>query len=117
MILHCMKKTTWEERRNKSCWGQRNIAADGFIHCSTIEYFWRVAPNFEEIKEELVLICIDENLLDSKVRFEDGDHCGRAYPHIYGMVNNTAVVKVLPYLRDEDGKYVKNQEFKDIEDK
>lgn len=25
MILHCMKKTTWEERKNKEYWGQRNI--------------------------------------------------------------------------------------------
>lgn len=39
MILHCMKKTTWEERKNKEYWGQRNIDAEGFFHCSTVEYF------------------------------------------------------------------------------
>ena len=44
MILHCMKKTTWEERKNKECWGKRNIEADVFIHCSTVEYFFNIVP-------------------------------------------------------------------------
>lgn len=33
---------------------------DGFIHCSTIEYFWRVAPNFLDVEEPMVILCIDE---------------------------------------------------------
>lgn len=115
MILHCMKKSTWEERKHKQSWGKRNIEADGFIHCSTIEYFWRVAPNFREITDEMVLICIDENKLTSKILFEDGDHCGRAYPHIYGPVNHDAVINVLPFLRDEQGNYLKNPEFAHIQ--
>lgn len=117
MILHCMKKTTWEERKNKECWGQRNINDEGFIHCSTIEYFWRVAVNFASITDEMVLLCIDESKLQSEVRYEDGDNCGRAYPHIYGLVNNDAVMQVLPFLRNEDGAWIKNPEFADIQDK
>ena len=35
-------------------WGKRNIDAEGFIHCSTIEYFWRVAPNFADVEEDYV---------------------------------------------------------------
>ena len=117
MILHCMKKSTWEERKNKEQWGRRNIEADGCIHCSTIEYLWRVAPNFKDVQEELVLICIDEKALKSEVRYEDDDNCGRFYPHIYGLVNNDAVTAVLPYLKDERGNYIKNPEFADIADK
>ena len=117
MILHCMKKATWEERRNKTSWGKRNFDAEGFIHCSTVEYFWRVAPNFIDIKEELVIVCIDEDKLTSEVRYEDGDNCGRAYPHVYGLINNDAVIKVLPFVRDENGRYVKNPEFKEVENR
>ena len=61
-------------------------------------------------------ICIDEDKLDAKVCYEDGDNCGRAYPHVYGLVNNSAVVDVLPFLQDENGKYVKNPEFLDVAD-
>ena len=117
MILHCMKKITWEERKNKESWGQLNLDAEGFIHCSTIEYFWRVSENFVSVKEEMVLLCIDEDKLKSEVRYEDGDNCGRAYPHIYGLVNHDAVVQVLPFLRDEDGAWIKNPEFANIPNK
>lgn len=117
MILHCMKKTEWNERMCKDSWGKRNIEADGFIHCSTLEYFWRVAPIFSDIREEFVLLCIDEKKLASEVRYEDGDHCGRAYPHVYGLINNDAVIKVLPFMRNKEGAYVKNPEFSDIQDR
>ena len=117
MILHCMKKSTWNERKTKEYWGQRNIDAEGFLHCSTVEYFWRVAPNFDEVEDELVIVCLDEEKIKSEVRYEDGDNCGRAYPHVYGLINNSAVIKVLPFLRDENGKYVKNNEFAEYEDR
>lgn len=117
MILHCMKKTTWEERKHKLAWGNRNIQADGFIHCSTAEYFWRVAPNFKDIEEELVLLCIDESKLKAEVRYEDGDNCGRFYPHVYGLINNDAVIAVLPFIKDTNGNYIKNRELAHIEDK
>ena len=116
MILHCMKKKTWEERMLKEYWGESNIEAEGFIHCSTVEYFWRVAPHFRNA-EELVLVCIDESRLRSEVRYEDGDHCGRAYPHVYGVIHNDAVIMVLPFLRNEDGIYKKNPEFADIQER
>ena len=117
MILHCMKKATWEERKEKECWGQRNINDEGFIHCSTVEYFWRVAVNFASVEDDMVLLCIDEEKLNAEVRYEDSDNCGRAYPHIYGLVNNDAVMKVLPFLRNEDGTWMKNPGFADIPDK
>lgn len=117
MILHCMKRTTWEERKHKPAWGNRNIQTDGFIHCSTAEYFWRVAPIFKDIEEELVLLCIDENKLKAEVRYEDGDNCGRFYPHVYGLINNDAVTAVLPFIKDENGNYRKNRELAHIEEK
>lgn len=117
MIVHCMLAATWEERRDKPLWGQRNLNRDGFIHCSSLEYFWRVAPGFEEVAEPMVLVLIDESRLTARVLYEDGDGCGRAYPHIYGLVNREAVAGVLPLLRDADGRYVKNPELAGVEDK
>ncbi len=67
--------------------------------------------------EELVILCIDENKLDAEVRYEDGDNYGRFYPHVYGLINNAAVTAVLPFIKDEEGKYIKNRELAYIEDK
>ena len=116
MILHYIKKSMLEERRNKDFWGKRNIEAKGFIHCSRPEFFWRVAPNFDSVEDETVILCIDENKLSAEVKYEDGDNCGRSYPHVYGMINNSAVTAVLPFLHDENGR-IKNQELEMFGDK
>lgn len=117
MIIHCMQEKSWNKVKNKKSFGKKDLRKYGFIHCSTIEYFWRVAPNFRHVKESLVLICIDEDKLTSEIKYEDSDNCGRYYPHIYGEINMDSVVQVLPFLRDDVGNYVKNPEFKNIDEK
>lgn len=114
MILHCMKKDTWEEDKYKQYIGEQNLEQDGYIHCSPVEYMWRVTPNFSHIRDELVLLYIDTDKLESEVRWEDGDNCGRSYPHVYGPINTNAVITVLPYMRDKHGIWIKNDELKDI---
>ncbi len=117
MILHCMKKALWEQRKDLERWGEEEIARAGCVHCSSVAFLWRVAPNFRSIDEPLVLLCIDETKLEAEVRYEDDGNYGRTYPHIYGLVNNDAVIDVLPYLKDSDGNYIKNPQFAHIEDK
>ena len=118
MIVHCMKKSSWDEVKEKDSWGEDDIRKNGFIHCSTVEYLWRVLPGFKEDPDRRVLVCIDENRLHSMVKYEDSeDYPGRYYPHVYGLINNDAVIMVLDYLKDEDGHYRKNPEFADIADR
>lgn len=117
IILHCMTESQWNEVKDLDCWGKDSVERFGFVHCSTVEYFWRVAPNFSDVTEPMVLVLLDENRLIARVKYEDGDNCGRAYPHVYGTVNNEAVVGVLPFLRDGNGNYLKNPEFSQIEEK
>ena len=116
MILHCMKESSWNEAKRQPSFGTQDIKQWGFIHCSPVAYFWRIAPNFRETTEPLVLLCIDENKLVPKIKYEDGDHCGRAYPHVYGEINTDSVMRVLPFLRNEKGDHVKNPEFEAIKD-
>ena len=116
-ILHCMKESRWQQVKDQECWGQDSLEAFGFVHCSTVEYFWRVAPNFSDVTEPMVLVLFDEAKLTAEVKYEDGDDCGRTYPHVYGLVNREAVVGVLPFLRDENGAYRKNPEFSHIDEK
>ena len=112
-----MRERIWSERSGKAFWGQRDLQAEGFIHCSDVEYFWRVAPNFSSITEPMVLVCLDVDKLTAPVKWEDGDGCGRFYPHIYGPVNREAVVQVLPFVRDSWGNFVKNPELGNVENK
>lgn len=118
MIIHCMRKSLWQQFQHLDSWGQDDIRKYGFIHCSTVEYLWRVLPGFAEDPEERVLICIDESRLLSEVRYEDSeDYPGRYYPHVYGPINHDSIVMVLDYLKDEEGRYLKNPEFAAIENR
>lgn len=116
MILHCMKEKSWNKVKNEKSFGKKDLKKYGFIHCSTIEYFWRVAPNFKDIYEPLVLICIDENKSTYEIKYENSDNCGRYYPHIYSEINADSIVQVLPFLKDDNGNYIKNPEFESIDE-
>lgn len=117
LIIHCMKKQAWEKIRSADQFGEEGIARDGFIHCSSVGCFWRVAPNFKDVNDELVLLLIDADRLGVPVKWEDADQCGRAYPHVYGPINREAVVGVLPYRKDEAGTWIKNDELMSMHDR
>lgn len=111
VILHCMKKAAWEAVQHGETWGQESVTAEGFVHCSPVGYFWRVAPLFKDVKDELVLVLLETKRLTSPLKWEDGENLGREYPHVYGPLNTSAVVGVLPFLWDERGDFVKNPEL------
>ncbi|MCT8138425.1 DUF952 domain-containing protein [Anaerobacillus sp. CMMVII] len=113
IILHCLKETSWQEGKNSMYYGKHYIVSEGFIHCSSIENFWRVAPNFKNIKDRLVLLCIDTDKVESEIKWEDDDNCGREYPHIYGELNLDSVVNVIPFLSEDDGDFILNEELKE----
>ena len=64
-ILHCIPKKDWDSMKELKQFGQPMLDASGFIHCSSVEYFWRVAPNFAHDSEERLLLCIDTDRLDA----------------------------------------------------
>lgn len=115
-ILHCMKKSEWQLAKNQAFFGQDSVQREGFVHCSPAEYFWRVAPLFRDETEEMVLICLDTEKLSSPVKWEDPDNIGRKYPHVYGLVNTSAVTMVLPFLQDEKDRFLKNPELAQFPD-
>lgn len=117
IILHCAARSLWESAQNRPCLFEEMLGREGFIHCSSVEYFWRVASNFRDAAEELVLLCIDTDLLRAEVRWEDADGCGREYPHVYGPIDRQAITAALPFLRDENGTWVKNPELAHIPDR
>ena len=117
LILHCIDKSLWDVRKDLDFWGEEEISAEGFIHFSQPFYFWRVAPNFIGSSSEKVLLLADTEKLVSELRYEDADGCGREYPHLYGLMNNDAVIDVLPFSLDPSGNWIKNPELLDYQDK
>lgn len=110
-IIHVTSKNLWESQKNKPYYQSPSLKEEGFIHASPVHYFWRVAPNFKKVEEAMVILLLDESKIESEVRYEGFEPHGRTYPHIYGCINTSCVLGVLPYLKDEEGNWIKNEEF------
>lgn len=111
-ILHCLKKSTWEACKGQAYYGRRSLEACGFIHCSEIDTYADVAPNFADEPDALVLLVIDTEQVKVPIKWENGEGYETKYPHIYGLLNTDAIVAVLPHLWDGDKNWVPNDELK-----
>ncbi len=84
---------------------------DGFVHCSTIEQTAETANQFFPDQRDLVLLCIDANKSEAEVRYE-GPACANdqredaLFPHIYGPLNISAVIRVVEFIPNADGQFI-----------
>ena len=72
--------------QTRGVYGAESLRSQGFIHCSTVEQVVQTANRFYRGRADLVLLCIDEALLESEIRYEEGEP-GQQFPHIYGPLN------------------------------
>lgn len=106
MILHIVEKTEWEKAIKNDVLSPSSLQTEGFIHCSTIEQVIDVANFFfKGFSSELLLLCIEENKISSKIVYEDLSDSGELFPHIYGPLNIDSVSQVLDFKPGRDGRF------------
>lgn len=106
MIFHITKKNTWEKALANKCFRTESLNTEGFIHCSPIEKIPEVVNNFYKGQTELVLLCIDESKVKSKIIREDLYGHGFEYPHIYGELNLDAVINTEDLHCSKDSLFI-----------
>ncbi|GAA1524855.1 DUF952 domain-containing protein [Nocardioides humi] len=101
-IFHIALLRDWEEARAAGRYAvstrDRSLADVGFIHASRADQWTGVRDLFyADVTEPMVLLQIDPALLDVPV-VEEPPEPGSAvtFPHIYGPLPVSAVVKVIP---------------------
>jgi uncharacterized protein (DUF952 family) len=90
-----------------------SLASEGFIHCSTQSQVLPVARKFYAHQRGLVLLEIDPSRLTAALKWEApsdsvspaGVPQGESFPHVYGAINQDAVVKVWDFEPDENGEF------------
>ncbi len=118
MILHLTTKTDWETAQRLSAYRAESLETQGFIHCSTTAQILGVANHFYRGVPALVLLWIDPEKVQAKVLWEDPvnpstEHEGELpqdkttalFPHIYGVINLDAVMRVVDFVPDPDGVF------------
>ena len=111
MIYHITSKNNWEKAVKKKIYSSETIGSEGFIHCSPAEKLIETADKFFEKKNDLVILCIDEDKLTGNIVWEDLYRSGSEFPHIYGELNTDSVFKVYALERDADGKFFLPEEL------
>lgn len=108
LLVHLCGRDEWSRARR--CGEIRPDASGGgrFIHLSTPDQVHLPANRLYRGRGDLVLLHIDPARLDSEVRWEPGvatDPASMLFPHLYGPLPATAVIRVTDYRPGPDGAF------------
>ncbi len=106
IILHTLKKSDWQNYKDKEYYGSDSIKKFGFIHCSDIKDIVEVADSNYVGIGDMVLLCIDPTKIKKEIKYEDLRNCGVMFPHIYGELNTDSIIKVLDFTKNDKGTFV-----------
>jgi len=115
-ILHITRRNDWEESVSSGYYAPASLDAEGFIHCSTFAQTVETANRYFPNQQGLVLLCIDTAKTDAKVKYEgpagvQDPRTELLFPHIYGPLNLSAVVRVAEFAPNKHGKFQLPAEF------
>jgi uncharacterized protein (DUF952 family) len=97
IIFHITKRDSWESAQAAGSYQAEMFPIDGFIHCSTDAQVVQVADARFRGQTGLVLLCIDTTKVAAEIRYENLEGGQQLFPHIYGKINNDAVVQVAEF--------------------
>ena len=103
VILHITKRQQWEEAKPIGFYYSSTLETEGFIHCSTPEQIIQTANHFFVNQTNLVVLCIQVEKVQPEIRYEAVDN--KYFPHIYGPLNLDAVIQVIDFEPEENGKF------------
>ncbi|HJR79749.1 MAG TPA: DUF952 domain-containing protein [Anaerolineales bacterium] len=114
MIYHITSRNDWQDAQATGQYRAASLETEGFIHCSTHSQVLPVAQTFYKGQKELILLAIEPTLLSSHLKWElpsggappPGVSEKERFPHIYGPINLSAVVKVLDLESKQDGDFI-----------
>jgi uncharacterized protein (DUF952 family) len=103
IIYHIVDKTEFLEAVKTGCYIPGDFDKDGYIHCSYVEQICPIADMFYSDKTDLFLLKIDPSATECEVKDEDFFKKGDFYPHIYGSLPISSVIKTHQFEKGEDG--------------
>lgn len=106
-IYHIVPAEVWSTGTGQPDYRADSLETEGFIHASTAEQLFDSADRHFANRTDLVALRIDTGCVTAPIRYEVPDHDPRAFPHIYGTLERSAVVDVIPLTLGPDGRFVR----------
>jgi uncharacterized protein (DUF952 family) len=104
-LFHITSRREWELARRIGEYRPGTFAHDGFVHCSYASQVVHVANRLFRGRTDLVLFEIDRLQLACDVIEENLNRGTELFPHVYGAVPMSAIVRVYPFPCNEDGGF------------
>lgn len=92
-IYHISLPENWEKFKGKPSYQADSLATEGFIHCSYEQQLPAVLKRYYSGAERVMILKLDTAKLLSKL-VEEPSTNNEIYPHIYGRINQNAIVDV-----------------------
>ena len=95
----------WQEARRAGVFQGADVdRADGFIHFSTGDQVEETARRHFSGISDLLLVAVDADKLGEALKYEVS-RGGALFPHLYGPLSMSAVVRELPLPLDGEGRH------------
>ena len=104
-IFHITTHAAWSDAQAAGRYRADSLQTEGFIHCSQADQVAWVANVRFRGRTDLVLLHIDEAAVGAEVRRENLEGGATLFPHIYGPLPVTAVVRATPMAPSADGTF------------
>ncbi len=101
LIFHLVDRQSWEAQSFDANYSHPSLQSEGFIHCSMAEELVKSYELYFGGSQELVLLAIDSEYLDSRVEWEYVEAREADFPHVMGTINKTAIHSALIFQGEE----------------
>ncbi|MFN8252684.1 MAG: DUF952 domain-containing protein [Ferruginibacter sp.] len=100
MIYHIAIPAEWEAAQIPGAYAPAAFSREGFIHACKAEQAAGVLERYFRGSKNLLLLHIDESKLEAPLLYECAASVNDMFPHIYGKINISAVVKIT-FIEDQ----------------
>jgi len=106
IILHITRESDWLAAVSAGFYHADSLETEGFIHCSTAEQVLGPANTMFYGQDGLVLLAVDPEQVSAPIVYEDCYESGQEFPHIYGPLEIEAVMAVIAFPPQDDGRFI-----------
>lgn len=112
LLFHIAEKNRWQKSLGAGWYDNLSLKKDGFIHCCGFNQLLHVGNAIlKNINADLVVLCIDADVLQSEVKWETDENNKTVFPHVYGPINISSVIDVMDFRKNQQGEYFISDEL------
>jgi uncharacterized protein (DUF952 family) len=102
---HLVPVAAWDGSDPDRPYEAPSLATEGFIHCTVgaAEMVATANRHYRDDPRDFFVLTIDLDSTGSPWRIEDERG---VYPHVFGAIDRSAVMRVVPAPRDADGRFL-----------